>query len=172
MVWKRLVYQGIDYGDYYLVSDAGCLMNAKTRKIRRLNVIGSKGYYGCVISLGSRNRKICVRIHKAVAETFIPNPYCKPEVNHIDGNKSHNYVDNLEWATTKENMAHSVANGLNNMTYGEQHGSSKLTKSQIDWVRSVYMPGDKQFGVMALSRKLMIDHSTLHSILTNKTWRC
>lgn len=53
-------------------------------------------------------------VHILVAECFIPNPGCKPQVNHIDGNKHNNVFRNLEWATATENMMHCVATGLHN----------------------------------------------------------
>jgi hypothetical protein len=47
-----------------------------------------------------------------VALAFIDNPLCKPDVNHIDGNKKHNFVSNIEWCTKSENMQHAWDNGL------------------------------------------------------------
>lgn len=51
-------------------------------------------------------------VNVVVAETFIPNPYNKPEVNHIDGDKTNNHVWNLEWVTKSENMLHAYRTGL------------------------------------------------------------
>jgi len=53
-------------------------------------------------------------VSRIVAITFVPNPYCKPCVNHIDGNTFNNTPSNLEWCTYKENMQHAIRTGLNN----------------------------------------------------------
>lgn len=51
-------------------------------------------------------------VHRIAAETFIPNPQAKPQVNHIDGDTANNCIENLEWVTQVENMAHAKETGL------------------------------------------------------------
>lgn len=169
MEWRRMVYQGRDLGDYYMISSRGDILGMKTHHIRK-QTTSIKGYKLCVISLGCREEKICVRVHKAVAETFIPNPRNKPEVNHIDGNKENNDVSNLEWVFPKENTAHATKIGLRKPILGERNGSSKLSAADVAWAKQVFIPHSREFGLRALSKHFGVDHSTMRSALTGKTW--
>lgn len=96
--WRRMIYQGKDLGDYYLVSNIGRIKNAKNGKIRKL-VLNTQGYYSFNGTFGSRENKKTIKVHKAVAETFISNTEKKPIINHIDGNRLNNDSENLEWCT-------------------------------------------------------------------------
>lgn len=111
IIWKRMIYHGEDLGDYYLVSNNGEVKGVKTGKIRKKS-INHEGYYFVSVSLGSRKVKPCIKIHRAVAETFLQNTNNFPVVNHKDGNKLNNNFYNLEWCTYKDNSIHAVDNCL------------------------------------------------------------
>jgi len=68
-------------------------------------------------------------IHRAVSLCYLPNPEGKKFVNHKDGNKTHNFVSNLEWVTNAENMKHGWSNGL--MKRGSKHGQAKFSDEDI-----------------------------------------
>lgn len=64
------------------------------------------------INLPINNKIKRINIHRLLARFFIPNPFNKPIVNHIDGNKWNNNLNNLEWVTGQENMQHAYKSGL------------------------------------------------------------
>ena len=74
-------------------------------------------------------------IHRLVAETFIPNPNNYLVVNHINGDKTNNHIDNLEWCTQQYNIKHAYKNGLKKGVSAEHKGSknpkSKLTEKEV-----------------------------------------
>ncbi|EJO9576006.1 HNH endonuclease [Salmonella enterica] len=105
------------------------------------------------------------RIHRLVAEHFIPNPDNKPFVNHLDGDKSNNDEDNLEWSTSEENNRHARENGLANWAKGEQHGRCKLSDADIFWIRSHYQPRNREFGQAALARMFGVSQPHISYII-------
>lgn len=87
--------------------------------------------------VGRRGARRVMRVHRAVALAFIQNPEGKAQVNHIDGNKANNCIENLEWATQSENMRHAYDTGLyKNQIQGETVGTSKLTEEQVRDIRA------------------------------------
>ena len=74
--------------------------------------LNRKGYQRTRLCLNGKLNS-SVFAHRLVADAFIPNPQNLPQVNHKDGNKKNNRVDNLEWCSNKENALHSQKNGLN-----------------------------------------------------------
>ena len=97
-LWKSIK----DYPNYE-VSTGGDVRNAKTGRVLKQGK-HRQGY--SLVWLSNSDGVSGKAVHRVVAETFIDNPYDKPQVNHKDGNKSNNCVDNLEWNTEKENSRH------------------------------------------------------------------
>ena len=93
----------------YAVSNTGKIKNIKTGKLLKL-FENKSGYL--TVSLCQNRKQATFRVHRLVALMFIDNPDCKKEVNHKDGNKKNNNINNLEWMTHKENDAHARKNGL------------------------------------------------------------
>ena len=110
-VWKDVIgFEGI-----YKVSNVGRLMRYKNSvNMPDRNILKGEvtvfGYRQYKLSLDGMSRRM--KAHRLVAQSFIPNPDNKPQVNHKDGNKLNNRVDNLEWATSQENNQHALDTGL------------------------------------------------------------
>lgn len=103
--WKDIKgYEGL-----YQVSNLGRVKSLKRGSERILKPrVKSSGYIEVVLYKNSKPKNI--RVNRLVAQTFIPNPEDKPQVNHIDEDKTNNMVSNLEWVTAKENMNHGTRN--------------------------------------------------------------
>ena len=83
--------------------------NLRDGRILRTNP-DPKGYLKVRVTLD--RVKYSFKVHRMVAQAFIPNPDNLPQVNHKDGNKLNNSVDNLEWVSNRDNAHHAIANGL------------------------------------------------------------
>ena len=124
-MWKKI--EG--YEDYQ-VSDAGEVMSFKNGKerLRKLQLDSLKRYY-----LVGLSKNGCVKmflVHRLVADAFLPNPFCKSEVNHINCDQKDNRVCNLEWVTRSENIKHAIMNGIKRNPptfkgkFGKEHNRS------------------------------------------------
>ena len=108
-VWKPIK----GYEDRYEVSNLGKVKSLSRKKgwcIAKEKIIipctSRTGYF--VVDLYKNYSRKHHQIHRLVAQAFIPNPDNKPQVNHLDGDRKNNSVDNLEWSTAKENQLHKV----------------------------------------------------------------
>ena len=123
-IWKDIVgYEGL-----YQVSNYGrvrSLDRTYTQKARNGSIL-KHTYKGQIlkpnnvsgylqVNIQKHKKRNDQKIHRLVAEAFIPNLNNLPQVNHIDGNKHNNHVDNLEWVTTSENQLHSYYVLKNNL---------------------------------------------------------
>lgn len=147
----------------YMVSNFGNVWSNKTKKALKPSP-HRQGYHLLSTKLGGRNGlALCVRIHRMVAMQFIPNPDNKPEVNHIDGDKTNNCVSNLEWVTSAENTKHAieVLGCRRRCSSGFDNPKKSLSRKEEAYIKQVYVPRCRDFGSRALARKFRVHHTTI-----------
>lgn len=175
-IWKDIK----GYEGYYQVSNFGRVKSLARVVIGKNNrkydikekIVKSRihqnGYL--FVHLCKNGKKKHLSIHRLLAQAFIPNLENKPEVNHKDGNKENNRVENLEWATSKENVHHAFRTGLKIMTKGEKCSWSKLTEKQVSEIKKELK--NCYYGAyVKLGKKYNVCPETIRAIKLNKTWK-
>ncbi len=168
-LWKDVPgYEGC-----YKVSNKG-KVKSLSRKFSRgdkimLNQKNKQGYE--FVGLSNANGCKCVKVHRLVALCFINNRNYKPEVNHIDGNKSNNCVSNLEWSTVSENRQHAYDTGLNNPESfsGEKNGRSKINKEDVLLIRK--MKSETKITYTELATMFNVCSNQISKIVRRVNWK-
>ena len=143
--------------------------------------LNNRGYLSVVV------RRKTHMLHRLVALAFIPNIEGKPFVNHKDGNKLNNRVDNLEWCTTSENNRHARETGLHVQSRGHKlqykdaaskqkalsnlKDKSKLTPDEVRYVRQVHVPRSKEFSATALAEQFGTSVAAMSKIIRGETYK-
>lgn len=131
--WKDVVgYEGIyivsDKGDVKRVNHNSKGVNTKYRKdnycLKPLD--NGKGYFRVKLTVKNKSKRVL--LHRIIAEAFILNPENKKTVNHLDGNKKNNSIDNLEWCSQSENILHAYKTGLKTVTQKQRDTSRELMR--------------------------------------------
>lgn len=155
-----LYFKPIYNGRYEVGSDGNVYTTVKyKKKTAMIGKVANSGYRMVVLTFNGK--KIYKNVHRLVAEAFIPNSDDKREVNHIDGNKLNNAVENLEWVTTRENQLH-------NRDVLRCMSKAKLSMEKANEIRDRYAKG----GVtqIELAEQYGVKKSIIGQILTNKRW--
>lgn len=147
----------------YVVYENGDVFN-KFEKPLKTNTV--RGYEQIDLRIDKTRKP--TYIHRLVALMFIPNPENKPCVNHKNGIKTDNRVENLEWCTHKENQKHAYSTGLNKNLYGENARNVKLTKEIAEKIRQKYSTGN--FTHRELGAKFKVSHTTIGLIIRENHW--
>lgn len=129
--------------------------------------VSIKGYLR--VALSSDCVKFNASVHRLVAISFIQNPENKPQVNHINGVKSDNRVDNLEWCTNSENQIHAVKNKLIKHNLGDKHHMSKLTNNEVIEARALF--NSKKLKNTELAKKYNVSATAMSNILRKITYK-
>lgn len=161
-IWKDVIgYEGI-----YVVSN---LCRVKSIRFERHKILAqhdnARGYLQVSLYKGVEKKKYA---HRLMAKAFIPNPDKKPYINHKNGDKKDNRIENLEWCTHAENIRHSNEMGLVDIR-GEKSHSSKLTKLNVLKIRRASKLG----GIVRqeLAEKYNVHPDTISDVISRKTWK-
>ena len=170
-IWKDIEgYEGL-----YQVSNLGRVKslsrivnsgNGKmlTKEIILTAAIGNHGYY--VVRLSKDNVGKCFTVHSLVANAFLEKKY---EVNHINGIKTDNSLDNLEWTTRAKNARHSYRLGLKIPINGEKCKKSKLKTDDVLDIRNLYRY--KKYSQVQIAEIYKVSDRTIFDIVHHKSWK-
>ncbi len=118
------------------------------------------------LSLSKENKQISFGIGRLVAKTFLENINNFKEINHKDGNKQNNSIDNLEWCTRSQNEKHAYDTGLIKKKFGEQHHNAKLTNEAVRVIRNSFTLTHQE-----LANIFGVNRKCVGNIINFKNWR-
>lgn len=158
--WKQV-------NDRIYISDLGNIKSINYKNTGKQSLLkpcpNKKGYLQTSIKIG--DKYISKKIHRLVAEAFIPNPNKLPQVNHKNGVKTDNSADNLEWCDNRTNIIHAYKNGLIDVKSGIEHHMAKYTDEFV-----LHLKGLLDSGVpkREIARRYNVDRSIFRrKILSN-----
>lgn len=124
-MWKKIKNRS-----NYSVNENGEIRNDISGKIKSAYVCKGNGYY--YVDLWENNKCKKMQLHRIIAEAFIPNPENKPTVDHVDGDRKNNSIDNLRWATYSEQNSRFNTHGVRSeKIYAEKKNGEKIYFNQI-----------------------------------------
>jgi len=133
---------------------------------KKIQVRKKTGYN--TVNLFKNQKYVQKYVHILVAEAFIPEEEGKTQINHKDGNKSNNTVENLERCTPKENIQHAFKTNLSINSRGEKSNLSKITEKQALEIMNLL---DTGYSRKEIVKKTGVKYSTIKRIHTNETWK-
>jgi len=149
--------------DKYIVGQDGHIVSKYNGKILAVH-IDRKGYHR--VNIHTDCGKKTFLLHRVIALVHIPNQENSPQINHLDGDKSNNCVDNLEWSTGKANVEHSVLTGL--VKRGKDRPNSKLTDDMVIELRRLRKVEGLTY--YELADKFGIAYQTAHKVCSLQTY--
>lgn len=173
--------------DYYASRNGDIIRNGKVRKTS----MGTNGYLTVGLHYKGDGSAVTKSVHRLIATAFVPNPSNKREVNHINGIKTDNRTENLEWVTPRENSLHAYKNGLSKLRIkyalegakakrdkliafrskrflGSNNPHALLKKEQVIQIRKKYENGYK---IKHLAQEYNVSRQCIGGIVHYTNWK-
>ena len=164
--WKDIKgFEGV-----YQVSDSGKVKRIIDDGERVLKATPNKDGY-LRVRLLHLDDDFTRTVHRLVAETFIPCDDPNLTVNHKDGNKRNNNLNNLEWVDRSEQMYHAYSLGLKKPIRGSKNKNAKLSAEDVRYIRRVYKRQSTEFGTVALSKKFGVTNRVIGLIVRGLSYK-
>lgn len=154
----------IGYEGLYKINDSGTVFSIN-RKIYLKPFLNNSGYYRVNLRKNGSYKKHFV--HRIVADNFIDNNENKNQINHINGIKTDNSVNNLEWSSRSDNQIHAYKTGLQKPSRGEINGHSLLKEKDVLEIRDLL----KSEKASHIAKKYGVKTNTIYSIKYRISWR-
>ena len=152
----------------YYIQDDGKVYSSITNKI--LSTQLDKDGYEKVQMVDSNGKRHRFSVHRLVLENFCPVPDMnKLQVNHKDGNKLNNNINNLEWVTCKENIQHAIKNNLRANQSGQFNNGAKLTEEEVKEIITMLL--DKKYKYEDIGKKYGVTSDCIGAIKNKKNWK-
>jgi hypothetical protein len=167
--WAPICIDGIV--TRFVVSTDGEIMHYKNKKILKIRYDSKHDYGDVRVFIKELGRKVTLRVHCEVAKAFLkkPDDDKEYEIDHIDGNKRNNNVENLEWVTHEENVRRAVANNLQRPHIGEDNVTSKLTEKEVREICELLV--ENKLTTVDIAKRFNISQAVIAAIKSGRTWR-
>ena len=157
------------YENIYEISSLGRVLSKRRKKEIILKPRNTWGGYHKVAVWNCYNERRDLFIHRLSMLSFKPTEYFEgAEVNHINGIKTDNRIENLEWVTHQENLQHAARTGLQVHFKRDEHPNSKLNQKMANIIRYSYRK--KYLNHKELSKIFNVSEMTIYRVIKNKSW--
>ncbi|MBN8978142.1 MAG: HNH endonuclease [Rhizobiales bacterium] len=159
--WKPV---GFGWGDLYEVCRDG-----RIRRIGSTKILGVKSRGYVRVHFCRNNVARIYAVHKVVADAFLgPKPAGKPSIDHINGDRADNRVENLRYCTPQENNSFTIERGAN--AIGTRHGMSVLTREQVSFIRRLKAERGRYWGAEQIAKQFGVSRSAIGRAVNERSY--
>ena len=158
-------------GVEYIISDKGKIYSTKNigrgkygKELKQR--LDASGYP--IVTVGKNFNRRVKRVHRIIAETFIPNPENLSEVDHLNRDRANNDATNLCWISSFDNKSQIPFEVRSESHKHENNGRAKLSINEVNYIRELYKSG---VSIAEIARMYERGYSTIFNIVKYKTWR-